>query len=114
MPSLLELEEEVFLMKDDGPGGKDDKSRRFLASYIGCCDLQSGYTPTHLNYAIGQLADVRLTLTETHFASYLLRWQFVTPLPWRLSVETSLFMIREEQRCSATTSDISRNLQVGI
>lgn len=69
MPSLLELEEEVFLMKDDGhqdhsPGGKEDKSRRFLASYIGCCDLQSGYTPTHLNYAIGQLADVRLIMRK--------------------------------------------------
>ena len=71
MPSLLELEEEVFLMRDEGhqddphpPGGKEDKSRRFLASYIGCCDLQSGYTPTHLNYAIGQLADVRILMRK--------------------------------------------------
>ena len=66
MPSLLELEEagDVFQEEDRGHqdllhGVNDDKSRRFLASYIGCCDLQSGYTPTHLNYAIGQLADVR-------------------------------------------------------
>ena len=75
MPSLLELEEagEVFQEEDspqdDHHGVKDDKSRRFLASYIGCCDLQSGYTPTHLNYAIGQLADVRnhdlVTLSKT-------------------------------------------------
>ena len=67
MPSLLELEEDVFLQKDDSLQDyphfvKDDKPRRFHASYIGCCDLQSGYTPTHLNYAIGQLADVRVMI----------------------------------------------------
>ena len=67
MPSLLELEEDVFLQRDYGHqdyprGVKDDKPRRFRASYMGCCDLQSGYTPTHLNYAIGQLADVRMMI----------------------------------------------------
>ena len=85
MPCLLELEEEVFRRRDDGhqddpPGGKEEMSRRFLASYIGCCDLQSGYTPTHLNYAIGQLADVSLMIRKL-IISCLLRCPFVTLWP---------------------------------
>ena len=54
MPNLLGLEEEVFLREDDQDyhhgvmdqdyhhGVMEDRSRRFQASFIGCCDLQPG------------------------------------------------------------------------
>ena len=36
--------------------------KRFPGHYIGCCDLQSKYSITDLNFAIEQLSNVRFSL----------------------------------------------------
>ena len=48
----------------EGPGGGSGQ-RRFPGHYVGCCDLQAGYTNTHLNSAIGMLADVSWSKVQT-------------------------------------------------